>query len=75
MSILNSSIFIIVAWAAVWLFSFVYDFFKLKTAITEEEKMIVADERIPVSAWIGGLIIFLFMFVLIPFSLTTAGLQ
>lgn len=75
MSIINTSVFIIAAWSVVYLFSSVYDFFRAKTAITHEQKMIVADERIPAWAWIGGLIIFLFMFVLVPFSGAAVGLQ
>lgn len=75
MSIINTSVFIIAAWSVVYLFSSVRDFFRLKTAITHEEKMIVADERIPVWAWIGGLIIFWFLFVLVPFIGAAAGLQ
>lgn len=75
MTILSSSFFIVTAWAVVWLFLSVYDFFRLKNAITHEQRMIVSDERIPVWAWIGGLIIFWFMFVLVPFVGAAAGLQ
>lgn len=75
MTILSSSFFIVTAWAVVWLFLSVYDFFRLKNAITYEQRKIVSDERIPVWVWIGGLIIFWFMFVLVPFVGAAAGLQ
>lgn len=76
MSMLSSSIFIVIAWAIVWASISAFDLYRSsRTLIPDEEMAIIADERIPVWAWLGGLIIFWFMFVLVPFVGAAAGLQ
>ena len=76
MSMLSSSIFIVVAWAIVWVSTAAFDLYRSsRPALSREEMAIIADERIPVWAWIGGLIIFWFLFVLVPFAGAAAGLQ
>lgn len=76
MSILSSSIFIVIAWAIVWASTTAFDLYRSsRPMLTQEEMAVIADERIPVWAWLGGLIIFLFLFVLVPFIGMMAGLQ
>lgn len=68
MQILTTLTFYTTCWLIIWSSITIYDHWRSRSpSLTFEKRLQIQEEKIPTWGWIGGLIFFLILFVLVPF--------